>query len=153
MAVTYLTKEKFDAFTAELHDLKTSKRQEVAKNLEYARSLGDLSENAEYHDAREAQAKLEDRINHLEEIIKTAEIIKPHHGNVVEMGTTVTVQKKGDKTEKEFLIVGPEEADMASGKISHTSPLGSAIMGTKKGEVFTFVTPKGSVEYKVLKIK
>lgn len=153
MPTSYLTKEKYEDFLAELKDLKTTKRQEIAKNLEYARSLGDLSENAEYHDAREAQAKLEDRINHIEDIIKTAEIIKKHHSDVVEIGNTVTVKKVGDKVEKEFVLVGPEEADMLTGKISYTSPLGKAILGTKKGEVFTFVTPKGSVEYKVLGIK
>lgn len=153
MPTSYLTKEKYEDFLAELKDLKTTKRQEIAKNLEYARSLGDLSENAEYHDAREAQAKLEDRINHIEDIIKTAEIIKKHHSDVVEIGNTVTVKKVGDKVEKEFVLVGPEEADMLTGKISYTSPLGKAILGTKKDEVFTFVTPKGSVEYKVLGIK
>jgi len=153
MEKSYLTKEKYDEFVVELNELKTSKRQEVAKNLEYARSLGDLSENAEYHDARDAQAKLEDRINHIEEIIKNAEIIKKHHSEVVEMGSSVIVRKKGDKNKKEFDVVGPEEADTLAGKISHTSPLGKAILGTKKNEVFTFVTPKGSVEYKVLDIK
>lgn len=153
MSISYLTKEKYSEFVSELEELKTSKRQEIAKNLEYARSLGDLSENAEYHDARDAQAKLEDRINHLESVLKSVEIIKKHHSDSVEMGSTVTVQKKGDKDKKEFDIVGPEEADMLSGKISNTSPLGTALLGTKKGETFTFETPRGSVEYKVLSIK
>lgn len=153
MSKSYLTKEKYKEFEEELEDLKTSKRQEIAKNLEYARSLGDLSENAEYHDARDAQAKLEDRINYLEDVLKGAEIIKKHNSDVVELGTTVTVQKKGDKDKKEYDIVGQEEADMLAGKISNTSPLGKALLGNKKGETFTFETPKGSVEYKVLDIK
>ena len=153
MSRSYLTKEKYNEFVTELAELKTSKRQEIAKNLEYARSLGDLSENAEYHDARDAQAKLEDRINHLENVIKSAEIIKKHNNDIVEMGSTVTVQKKGDKDKKYFDIVGPEEANMLEGKISNTSPLGTALLGKKKGEIFTFETPGGSVEYKVLGIK
>ena len=153
MSKSYLTKEKYNEFVSEVEELRTSKRQEIAKNLEYARSLGDLSENAEYHDARDAQAKLEDRIDHIESVIKNAEIIKQHHSDVVEIGTSVTVQKKGDKNNKDINIVGPEEANMLAGKISHTSPLGIAILGTKKGETFTFETPGGSVEYKVLEIK
>jgi len=153
MSKTHLTKEKYDQFVVELEELRTTKRQEIAKNLEYARSLGDLSENAEYHDARDAQAKLEDRINHLEGVIKTAEIIKKSKGDIVAIGSKATVLKKGDSSKRDFDIVGPEEANMLEGKISYTSPLGKALIGTKKGETFTFETPGGSVEYKVLDIK
>jgi len=149
----YLTKEKFDELTNELKELSTTRRRELAVHLEYARSLGDLSENAEYHQAREDQAISEDRIAKLEVLLKHAEIIKQHHSDSVDLGTTVTVQKAGDKDKKEYIIVGSEEADMLAGKISHTSPLGRAIVGTKKGDTFTFSTPKGEVQYKVISIK
>lgn len=153
MKKTYITKEKYKALEAELHTLLTETRKEIAEKLEYARSLGDLSENAEYHDARDQQAKAEDDIVRIEEILKNASIIKEHTSDVVELGTTVTVQKKGDKNKTEYTLVGPEEADLASGRISYSSPLGTAMTGTKKGDTFTFTTPKGSVEYKVVSIK
>lgn len=149
----YLTKEKFEELTAELKELSTKKRKEVAEHLEYARSLGDLSENAEYHQAREDQAVVEDRISKLEVLLKYAEIIEQHHSDTVELGTEVTIQKVGDSDKKTYIIVGSEEADMLAGKVSHTSPLGKAIVGTKKGDTFTFSTPKGEVEYKVIDIK
>jgi transcription elongation factor GreA len=149
----YLTKEKFDELTTELKELSTTRRRELAVHLEYARSLGDLSENAEYHQAREDQAISEDRIARLESLLKHAEIVKQHHSDSVELGTTATVQKVGDKEKKEYIIVGSEEADMLAGKVSHISPLGRAIVGTKKGDIFTFSTPKGEVQYKVISIK
>lgn len=148
----YLTKEKFDDIKKELEILKHEKRQEVAKNLEYAKSLGDLSENAEYHDAREAQASLEDRIKTLESLVMSAEIIEGHDTNIVSAGSQVTLSKKGSKDTLEFTLVGSEEADMSQGKISNKSPLGQAMVGKKKGEEFTFETPGGSVTYKVVSI-
>lgn len=153
MEKTFLTKEKYKELEAELLLLQTETRKEIASKLEYARSLGDLSENAEYHDARDQQAKVEDRIIHLEETLKNATIIRKQKGDVVAVGTTVTVQKKGTTDKKEYTLVGPEEADLATGKISHISPLGKAMIGTKKGDTFTFTTPKGSVEYKVVTIQ
>ncbi len=153
MEKTFITKEKYKALEGELNVLLTETRKEIAEKLEYARSLGDLSENAEYHDARDQQAKAEDSIKRIEEILKNASIIKKHKSDVVELGTTVTVQKKGDKAKIEYTLVGPEEADLTSGHISHSSPLGTAMIGTKKGDTFTFTTPKGSVEYKVITIQ
>lgn len=149
----YLTKEKYDELEAELHHLSTSRRREVAEHLEYARSLGDLSENAEYHQAREEQALIEDRIAKLEVIIKHAQIIAQHHSDSVELGSTVTIQKVGDSEKKTYTIVGPEESDTSVGKISHSSPLGKSIVGKKKGDTFAFSTPKGEVQYKVIEIK
>jgi transcription elongation factor GreA len=147
----FLSKEKYDEFVKELEFLKTIKRKEIAEDLDYARSLGDLSENAEYQEAREAQAALEDRISKLENIIKNATIVSEHtHGNVVVIGSTIVVTKKGDKTEKTFKIVGSEEADMASGKISNRSPFGVAALGKKKGEDFSFVSPNGQMTYKIV---
>lgn len=149
----YLTKEKYKALEKELHELSTTKREEIAEQLHYAKSLGDLSENAEYSDAREKQAKLEDRIRELENVLKNAEIVKKHHTDAVEVGSSVTVQKKGSTDKIEYEIVGTEEADMSKNKLSYKSPLGEAMLGHKKGESFKFTTPKGNVEYKVISIK
>ena len=150
----YLTKEKFEEFKKELEQLKTVRRKEVAENLEYSKGLGDLSENAEYHEARDMQASVEDRISKLEMIIKTATIItKDRDTNVVSVGSVITVHKEGDKEKKIFTIVGSEEADMAKGKISIKSPLGSAARGKKKGESFSFTTPSGTMTYKINDIK
>ena len=148
----YLTKEKYEELKNELDQLKSVKRKEIAENLEYAKSLGDLSENAEYQQARELQASTEERISKVESILKSAVIVALHHSEKVEIGSTVTVQKEGEKEKRLFKIVGSEEADTVQGKISYVSPLGSALMGKKKGESFSFSTPKGGVNYKVVDI-
>ncbi|MCC7004661.1 transcription elongation factor GreA [Candidatus Nomurabacteria bacterium] len=148
----YLTKEKFDELNLELTNLKTIKRKEVAENLEQAKSLGDLSENAEYHAAREMQANIEERIAKLESVIKSAVIVSPHHSDSVDVGSTVTVQKVGEKDTKVYNIVGLEEIDTTKGRISHASPLGKSLMGKKKGETFSFNTPSGKKDYKVVDI-
>ena len=147
----YLTKEKFDEFTKELVELRGPRRKEVAKNLEYAKSLGDLAENSEYHDARDVQATVEDRIAKLEELLKTATIVSGNHGGMVNVGSTVTVEKD----EKKFVynIVGSEEADVATNKISIRSPFGQAIVGKKKGDSFSFNAPSGELQYKITDIK
>ena len=148
----YLTKERFKELTAELEQLKTVRRKEVAKELEYAKSLGDLSENAEYQEARESQAALEDRITTLENVLSHVEIVTAHHSNVVEVGSTVQVKKGSESANRTYTIVGSEESDMKTGKISFKSPLGHALMGKKKGETFTFSTPSGMVKYTVVSI-
>ncbi len=148
----YLTKEKHAELLTELEHLKKDKRKEIAANLEFAKALGDLSENAEYHDAREEQAEVEDRILKIEHILKHSVIVEPHHGTMVEIGTTVTLKKEGEKTNIIYKIVGSEEANMAEGKISFKSPLGQAMLGKKKGDTFNFVAPKGTFAYKVVDI-
>ena len=153
MVEELLSQEKFDELTSELNELRTKRRREIAEQLEYARSLGDLSENAEYQQAREIQASVEDRIGKLEEILKSAKIVRGGRGDSVSMGSSVTVQKIGESDDHAYTIVGAEEADMFSGKISYHSPLGSALMGKKKGEEFSFHTPKGVAKYKVLKVE
>lgn len=147
----YLTKEKFDEFTKELAELKGKKRKEIAENLEYAKSLGDLSENAEYHEARDIQATLEDRIAKLEDLLKTAVIISSNHGGVVGVGSVVTVEKDGKKFS--YTIVGSEEANVVDNKISVKSPFGQAVIGKKKGDDFTFTAPNGELSYKILEVK
>lgn len=149
----YLTKEKFKELEKELGYLKTDKRKEVAEALEYAKSLGDLSENQEYQEARDSQAILEDRINRLESILKTAKIISAQNADVVSLGSVVTVEKTGSKDKKTYTMVGSEEADAAAGKISVRSPLGTAVMGKAKGETFSFQSPSGIMSYKVIDIK
>ena len=149
----YLTKEKFSELEKELQHLKTTKRKEVADALEYAKSLGDLSENQEYQEARDSQAVLEDRINRLEQILKSASIVSTNHAGVVSVGATMVVERQSDKVRREFTIVGSEEADAAAGKISMKSPLGLAALGKKKGESFSFETPSGTMSYKIIDIK
>ncbi len=151
----YLTKDKFDELIKELNNLKTVKRKEVAESLDYARGLGDLSENAEYHEARELQANIEDRIAKLESIMKNTTIMsgEASHGEYVHIGSTVELAKQGDHGHKKFKIVGSEETDMAQGKLSNRSPLGSAVLGKKVGESFSFNSPAGTMTYKVIGIQ
>ena len=150
---THLSKEKYEELVEELNTLKTKRRQEIADQLEVAKSYGDLSENAEYHEAREEQAKVEGRILELDELLKHVEIVKHHKSDVVEVGTGVEIQKKGEKETKKFEVVGSEEADTKAGKISLNSPLGQSMLGKKEGETFTYETPSGKkVNYKIVKI-
>lgn len=152
-AENILTQEKFDELKTELDHLITVARKEIAESLEYARSLGDLSENAEYHAARELQAATEERIRRLEGVIKSAVIMSEKKKGVVSFGSRVTIKKKGDKSEHAYTIVGSEEADMREKKISHLSPMGEALMNKKKGESFTFHTPNGRQEYVIVDIE
>jgi transcription elongation factor GreA len=145
----YLTKDKKAELENELNQLKTVRRKEVADALLYAKSLGDLSENAEYQQAREDQAACEERIAHIEQILKNAVIADKHHSGIVEVGTTVTLIKEGDKNERQFMIVGSEEADSQSGKISNESPIGKAILGKAKGDKVTVSAPKGEIVYTI----
>src|ERR1700744_6211607 len=150
---TVVSQEKFDEMVRELENLKTVRRTEIAKNLEYARSLGDLSENAEYQEARELQAATEERIRKLEELVKHAKIQTDNKKkDVVGFGSKVSIKKDGSADVHEYTIVGSEEADMRERKLSHVSPLGAALMGKKKGEVFTFETPNGKQTYTIEKV-
>jgi transcription elongation factor GreA len=151
----YLTREKFDQLNNELKNLKTVKRKEVAESLDYARGLGDLSENAEYHEARELQANIEDRIAKLESMLKNATVMSDEgsHGEHVHIGSAVTVEKQGEKNPRKFKIVGSEETDMAHGKLSNRSPLGAAILGKKVDELFSFNSPTGLMTYKIISIE
>ena len=150
---SYLTEEKLKALEAELDMLKTEKRKEILEALEFAKSLGDLSENAEYHQAREEQGKLEERIATIENLLRNSTVVKKHHAGVVEVGATVMVQKEGSKDKQTFSVVGSEEADVLAGKISNNSPLGLALLGKKKGDKASFKTPKGEILYTILGIE
>lgn len=148
----FLTKENKEALEQELKELSGHRRREIISAVEYAKSLGDLSENAEYHAAREAQGKLEDRIQQIEYTLKYGEVVeKPGDGSIA-VGSIVVVQKVGESNNRNFQIVGSEETDMLSGKISYKSPIGQALQGKKKGEVIVVITPKGDTEYKIISV-
>lgn len=149
----YLSKTKHEELKKELEFLKTVKRKEIAQDLEFAKALGDLSENAEYHEAREAQAALEDRIAQVENVLVNAQIIDTHHSDKVEIGSVVHIKISVSKTEKVYTLVGSEEADMVTGKISFKSPVGQALLGKKKGDKFKFQTPAGEAEYHIISIE
>lgn len=149
----YLTQDKHDALKRELEQLRSEGRREIAENLEYAKQLGDLSENAEYHQAREQQAILEEKIARLDALLKSAVIVNGHEStDVVGVGSKVEIRKEGKKESDHYAIVGTEEADMAEKKLSITSPLGAAMKGKKKGESFSVKTPAGMAKYTLVKV-
>ena len=148
-----VSQEKFDEMIKELEHLKTVRRTEIAKNLEYARSLGDLSENAEYQEARDLQAATEERIKKLEDLVKNTKIVTDgKKKSEISFSSKVSIKRDGSEEVHEYTIVGSEEADMRVKKLSHLSPLGSALMGKKKGDVFTFSTPNGKQTYMIEKV-
>jgi transcription elongation factor GreA len=149
----YLTNEKFVQLKKELEFLKRERRKEVAEHLGYAKKLGDLAENAEYHQAREEQAEVEDRISRLENLLKSAVISGEGSKEIITIGSTFGLEKEGDNKSYIYTIVGSEEADTAQGKISNLSPLGSALLGHKKGDKVKVQMPKGQVTYTVIIIK
>ncbi len=149
----YLTREKFDELQKELTNLKTVRRKEIAANLEYARSLGDLSENAEYQEARDLQAATEERIVKLESILKSAKIVAHKKSDVVGLGSVVVIKKEGESDTHRYTLVGSEEANMHERKISYVSPLGEALVGKKKGDTFSFQTPNGKMNYKIIEVE
>lgn len=147
-----MTRETYESLERELQSLVSVRRKEVAAALESAKAQGDLSENAEYHEARDEQAMVEHRIGQIEAMLKAAEIVERHSSDLVEVGATVTV-KKPDGKKAVYVLVGTEEADIAAGKISYQSPLGQALMGKRKGECAIVNTPKGEVCYDIVEIK
>jgi len=150
---SFLTADKFKELKHELEHLKTVRRKEVAEALEYTRSLGDLSENAEYQEARDMQAAIEERIQYLEKTIRESKIVdEKKRGDVVGLGSVVTIQKDKEKDKREYTIVGSDEADIHDRKLSYLSPLGEALMGKSKGDEFVFDTPTGPQKCKVLKV-
>ncbi len=149
----YLSQEKFDELKKELDYLKSVRRKEIAEQLEFAKGLGDLSENAEYHEARQNQAETEERIAKLEHMLKQAEITEKHKGGTVSVGSTVVCQKAGDKTERRYQIVGSEETNTKEGKISNKSPLGEALMGKRNGDKVSYETPMGIVSCTVVNVE
>jgi len=149
--VKYISSKKLKELKQELEELK-KKRHEISARILEAKDKGDLAENAEYAEAKEAQAFNEGKILELEQIIREAIVIfKKNKCDIVEVGCEVVVKNKTGK--HNFTIVGSKEADPVQGKISNESPLGQAFLGKKKNDEFLVQTPKGKTHYKILQIK
>lgn len=149
---TYLTDDGYKKLKEEVEYLKNVRRIEIANRIKEAKELGDLSENAEYADAREEQSFTEGRIMEIEDTLKNAEVISSlkSEPNRVDIGDVITVEKEGAK--QEYTIVGSNEADPGEGRISNESPLGQAFLGKHKGDECEVKTPKGAVIYKIIDI-
>ena len=145
----YLSKEGLEKLKNELESLKTDKRKEIADRLKHAKSLGDLSENAEYKETLEAMNLTEDRIEKLEDIIKRAVVIEKSSGSTVQLGSAVKIKKEIDGKICEYILVGQEETDISLGKISNQSPIGRALMGKGKGDKVKVLTPGGEINYTI----
>lgn len=149
---TYITKEGLEKFKRELKELKTTKRKEIASRIQEAKELGDLSENAEYAEAKTDQAFVEGRIIELENLLKNATIISEDtSGEIVQVGSTVIFQ--GPDGEKKYTIVGSNEADPAQGLISNESPLGQSFLGARVGDKVEVRLPRRLVHYTVKSIE
>lgn len=151
MSDQIITQEGYDKLQDELNYLSSIKRREIAERIERAKDLGDLSENAEYSEAKDAQALNEGRILELTNTLKNVTVVNNEGSREeVSMGSSVTV--KSDGKEKKYTIVSFNEADPINGKISNESPLGVAFLGKKRGSTVNVETPRGLVEYKIIKI-
>ena len=150
-----LTQEGLAKLEQELDDLKTVHRKEVNDRIRQAKEFGDISENAEYEDAKQEQAFIEGRILKLEGMIRNARLIdeSEYVADEVHLGAIVKVKDLKNNGNYEFSIVGSAEADPANGRISNESPLGSALIGKKKGATVDVDTPRGKVKYKIEAIK
>lgn len=150
--IHYFTPQGYEHAQQELETLKTVTRKEIARRIEAAKELGDLRENAEYHEAREEMAFLEGRIHDLEHRINHAVIVEEMHGGSISVGTTFTAKTESHET-KTYTIVGESEADPAAGKISSTSPLGKAFLHRRSGDRVEVITPKGPKMYTVESVR
>ena len=152
---TILTYEGLKELQDELNDRKGPKREEIAQKLKEARAQGDLSENAEYDAAKDAQRDNETRIEEIEALLKNVEVITEEDvsGDKVSIGAKVKVRNVDTKKEMVFKIVGTNEADSLAGKISNESPVGRAIIGAKKNQTVTVETPNGQIKYKIVSIE
>ena len=149
-----LTQSGYENLVNELEYLKTEKRAELAEKIKVARGFGDLSENSEYDDAKNEQAKIEARIVELEAMLKNVEIIKDIKGaaKTVVVGVKVKVYDEEFEEEDEYHVVGSTEADPVNNKISDESPVGRALLGHKVGDVVTVEAPAGDIKLKIIKI-
>lgn len=154
MDEVYLTPEGYEKLFQELEQLKKVERKKLAKRIEEARSLGDISENAEYEAAKEAQAQLEKRINELESKLSRVKIINPDELNVNKVRIGVKVSLKDLDTEEEFyyIILSEEEADFEKNQIGINSPVAQALLGKERGEIVEIEVPRGKLRYQILDI-
>jgi transcription elongation factor GreA len=148
-----ISKEGYEKLQKELDQLVNIKRKEIAERIQRAKDMGDLSENAEYQEAKDAQAFNEGRIVELNQMLKNLTVVENgNHKDIVGMGSKVTIKTKNND-EKQYTIVSFNEADPVEGKISNESPLGSAFIDKKVGDRVTVSTPKGDNEYEIIKIE
>ncbi|MEX2518350.1 MAG: transcription elongation factor GreA [Paracoccaceae bacterium] len=149
-----MTAAGYTALNDELRDLKTTQRPDVIRSIAEAREHGDLSENAEYHAAREKQSFIEGRIKELEGLISRADVIDPSKlsGSTIKFGATITVADDDTDQEKTYQIVGESEADIARGKLNIRSPLARALIGKKAGDSVEVMTPGGGKSYEVISV-
>lgn len=148
----YLTPEGEAKLMAELEELKGPRREELAQRLRSAIQMGDLSENADYHKAKEDQGFLEGRIQEIEAILRNTILIEKSHSDSVSIGSFVTIQEEGFDPET-YHIVGPTEADPRKGRISHESPIGIALMNKKVGQIAEADAPGGKIKFKIIKVE
>jgi transcription elongation factor GreA len=148
-----ITPEGLEALKAELERLEGEARRDMARRIKVARELGDLSENAEYHTAKEDQAHLETKIARLTERLRNARVVEaPVASEVVAFGTTVTVADADSGREATWTLVGPTEADVRAGKLSSESPIAKALMGRRPGDEFAVQTPGGVRRQRVVRL-
>ena len=153
MSPTYLTPEGEAKLKAELEELKGPRREEISVRLRSAIQMGDLSENADYHKAKEDQGFLEGRIQELESILRNAIFIEENaNKEVVAIGSRVTIQEEAFPPET-YHVVGPTEADPPNGRISHESPIGQSLLGKKVGDTVEAEAPGGTIKFNILKIE
>lgn len=151
----FLTREGYDNLKNELEELKTVTRKEVSERIKVALGYGDLSENAEYDQAKNEQALVEDRILQIENTLRMAKIVEEHEVTTdkVNISTDVTVLEEGEDEPEVFSIVGSAESDPINNKISNESPLGAALLGRRRKDVVVVEAPDGVIRYKIISIK
>jgi transcription elongation factor GreA len=151
----YLTRDGRVKLEAELEELTTKGRKDIAERINAAKELGDISESGEYEDAKNQQAHLEGRIREIKSILSRAQIIDEENGNggEVRVGSTVTVRIDGEDDDETWTIVGSTEAKPREGKISNESPIGSALLGKRPRQKVTVQTPDGSMKMTIVKIQ
>ncbi|OGH81240.1 MAG: hypothetical protein A3I29_02450 [Candidatus Magasanikbacteria bacterium RIFCSPLOWO2_02_FULL_44_11] len=147
----YLSKESLEDLKKEQETLRNTSIPEIAKRIDEAKQQGDLSENAEYHQAREDMAWAQGRVQELEQIINNAKIIVKQNTGTVSVGSTIQVEVNNKV--KQYTIVGPQEINPAKGLISNESPLGEAFIGRTAGDVVEVKTPSGPTKYKIIEVK
>jgi transcription elongation factor GreA len=150
-----LTPEGLEKLKQEIEELQTTKRREVAERIKEAREFGDITENSEYDDAKNEQGLLERRIGELQRRIRNVRVVDPSQAeqDAVDLGTTVTLRAVAKGQERTFQIVGANESDPTSGKLSHASPVGRAVLKRKVGEKVTVSTPGGATEYEIVNVE
>lgn len=150
---TLVTKEGLEKMKKELDELRSTKRAEIAQRLKAAIAMGDLFENSEYDEAKNAQAFLEGRILQLEQQIRTAQVIEKAAKGRVDVGSTVLIEDMEEHLQEKVTIVGSTESNPFEGRISNESPVGRALMGAKAGDIVEAEAPNGVLKYKVISIE